>query len=215
MKLHFITLFPKVFESYFSASILGRAISSGALEVAFYNLADFSIRPTKRVDRRPYGGLPGMIIEPEPLAKAIEHIEKIEGRELPRILLSPRGELLKQEILEDIIESHDTYIIICGHYEGIDERAIEYFKMRQISLGEFVLSSGEIAAMVLTDGIARLLPGVIEQDSLAEESFSARLSRKKEYPQYTRPEVWRDLKVPAELLSGDPKKIQAWKQSFL
>ena len=118
-------------------------------------------------------------------------------------------------MVENLIDDDNTYIIICGHYEGIDERAIEYFKIRQISLGEFVLSSGEIAAMVLSDAIARLLPGVIEPDSLKEESFSSGLDRKKEYPQYTRPETWRDMKVPEELLSGDPKKIQTWKQSFL
>lgn len=214
MKIHFVTLFPEVFDGYFSQSIVGRAVREKIFEPVFHNLADYSIRPTRRVDRRPYGGFPGMVIEPEPLARALEGIDAAAGRILPKILLTPRGETLGQPTVEALADENAEYVFVCGHYEGIDERVIERFGIRGISIGEYVLSSGEIAAMVLADAVVRLLPGAISEESLAEESFSKSLDRKKEYPHYTRPEVWRGMEVPPELLSGNPKTVEAWKKRF-
>ncbi len=215
MKIHFVTLFPESFGSYFSESIVGRSVREGAFEPVFHNLADYSIRPTRRVDRRPYGGFPGMVIEPEPLARVLEKIDAESGKILPKILLSPRGERLRQETVESLSRDASEYVFVCGHYEGIDERVIALFALRQISIGDYVLSSGEIAAMVLTDAIIRLLPGVISEKSLQEESFSESLKRGVEYPHYTRPENWRGMSVPEPLLSGNPKIIEVWKQSFM
>lgn len=215
MKIHFVTLFPEVFSGYFSQSIVGRAIREGRFEPVFHNLADYSIRPTRRVDRRPYGGFPGMVIEPEPLARVLEKIDADAGKILPKFLLTPRGERLEQREVERIAAGPDELVFVCGHYEGIDERVIELFSLRGISIGDYVLSSGEIAAMVLADAVVRLLPGAIAEESLAEESFSESLGRGKEYPQYTRPEIWRDMPVPPELLSGNPKTVESWKKTFL
>lgn len=215
MKIHFVTLFPEVFPGYFSQSIVGRAIREGRFEPVFHNLADYSIRPTRRVDRRPYGGFPGMVIEPEPLANVLEKIDADAGRTLDKYLLTPRGDRFEQKTAETLADAESEIVFVCGHYEGIDERVIEYFGLRGISIGDYVLSSGEIAAMVVADAVVRLLPGAIAEESLAEESFSESLGRGKEYPHYTRPEVWRGMEVPPELLSGNPKTVDAWKKTFL
>jgi tRNA (guanine37-N1)-methyltransferase len=175
MKIHFVTLFPESFGSYFSESIIGRAVREGNFTPVLHNLADFSIRPTRRVDRRPYGGFPGMVIEPEPLARVLEKIDSEAGAVLPKIFFSPRGERFRQETAESLAAGPSEIIFICGHYEGVDERVIEHFGIRQISVGDFVLSSGELAAMVVADAVVRLLPGVIAEESLAEESFSESL----------------------------------------
>lgn len=158
MRIHFVTLFPEVFPGYFSQSIVGRAIREGRFDPVFHNLADYSIRPTRRVDRRPYGGFPGMVIEPEPLARVLEKIDADAGKILPKILLTPRGKRLDQATVESVSDPDGEIVFVCGHYEGIDERVIRYFSMREISIGDYVLSSGEIAAMVLADAVVRLLP---------------------------------------------------------
>ena len=175
MRIHFITLFPEAFPGYFSESIVGRAIREKRFEPVFHNLADYSIRPTRRVDRRPYGGFPGMVIEPEPLARLLEKIDSEAGKTLPKIVLTPRGTRVEQRVVEEIALGPNEIVFVCGHYEGIDERVIERFGIRSLSIGDYVLSSGEIAAMVLSDAVVRLLPGVIAEESLAEESFSESL----------------------------------------
>lgn len=158
MKIHFVTLFPEVFPGYFSQSIVGRAIREGRFEPVFHNLADYSTRPTRRVDRRPYGGFPGMVIEPEPLARVLEEIDAGSGKTLEKYLLTPRGTRFRQQTAEAMAGSMDEIVFVCGHYEGIDERVIECFSLRGISIGDYVLSSGEIAAMVVADAVVRLLP---------------------------------------------------------
>lgn len=175
MDIHFVTLFPEAFSAYFSESIVGRAVREGNFRPTFHNLADYSIRPTRRVDRRPYGGFPGMVIEPEPLARVLEKIDAEAGTILPKILLTPRGEPFRQETAEELAASATPLTFVCGHYEGVDERVVEHFGMRPVSIGPFVLSSGELAAMVVADAVVRLLPGVISEESLKEESFSESL----------------------------------------
>ena len=141
MKIHFVTLFPEVFPGYFSQSIVGRAIREGKFEPVYHNLADYSIRPTRRVDRRPYGGFPGMVIEPEPLARVLEKIDGESGKPLAKYLLTPRGERFEQRVAETLAEPESEIVLVCGHYEGIDERVIERFGLRGISIGDYVLSS--------------------------------------------------------------------------
>jgi tRNA (guanine37-N1)-methyltransferase len=216
MNFHIITLFPEVLKPYLTTSIMGRAQEGGFVNFHLYNLADYSVKNTRRSDDRPYGGFPGTILAPEPLYNLITSIEKSEWKQIHKIYLTPRGSLLTQEGLENFSSQTDRdLIIICGHYEGIDQRIIDLFGVEEISIGEYVLSSGELSSLVLIDGIVRLTPGVISQESLIEESYSPALDRKKEYPHYTRPEVFQGLAVPEELVSGNHKKIEEWKRRHL
>lgn len=158
MKIHFVSLFPEVFDGYFRESIVGRAVREKRFEPVYHNLADYSIRPTRRVDRRPYGGFPGMVIEPEPLARALEKIDRDAGKTLEKYLLTPRGKRFDQLTAESLSKPDSEIAFVCGHYEGIDERVIRHFGLVGISIGDYVLSSGELAAMVVADAVVRLLP---------------------------------------------------------
>jgi tRNA (guanine37-N1)-methyltransferase len=190
-----------------------RAQEKGLFQYFVHNLTDWTVRNTRRVDDRPYGGWPGTIITIEPLTRAIRDIRKAHG-DLPIIVTSPRGNTLIQETVEKLALDRG-YIIICGHYEGIDERVFELFNVIHISIGEYVLSSGELASLVLIDAMVRLIPWVVNADSLEEESFSSGLERQKEYPQYSRPEVFEERGVPKVLLSGNLKAIEDWKKNIL
>ncbi|MDD5377482.1 MAG: tRNA (guanosine(37)-N1)-methyltransferase TrmD [Candidatus Gracilibacteria bacterium] len=213
MHFHIITLFPEVLRPYLNTSIMGRAQEGGFVNFHIYNLADYSVKNTRRSDDRPYGGFPGTILAPEPLYNLITEIESKEGKQIHKVFLTPRGKLLTQEKLEDFSVQEDRdLIIICGHYEGIDQRIIDLFRVEEISIGEYVLSSGELSSLVFIDGIVRLIPGVISPESLEEESYSKALEGKKEYPHYTRPEVFQGLRVPEELTSGNHKRIEEWKK---
>jgi len=214
MKFHIITIFPDAFKSYINSSIIKRAQERNIIEILFYDLWDYSSNKTRRVDDKPFWWLAGAIISPEPLAKAIKTIQTQSGK-LDIIYLSPRGIKLKQQKLEKLSEKNKDLILICWHYEWIDERIIKLFKIKEVSIWDYILTSWELWAMILLDGITRLLPWVISPESLIEESFSQRLNRKKEYPQYTRPREFMWEKVPEELLSGDPKIINNWKKRFL
>ena len=214
MVFHIICNFPDSFRSYFETSIPKNAMLKWVYETRFYNLWDYSDSKTRRIDDRPYGWLPWTIIKAPIIAKALDEIlEKNEVDDI--IFLWPRWNELDQETLEDIAYKSKDMVLICWHYEGIDERIMELYDIKTVSIGKYVLSSWELAAMVLMDWIIRLLPWVLNPESLREESFSDTLGRKKEYPQYTRPEEYKWLKVPAELLSWDPKKIEAWKKRFI
>lgn len=215
MQFHIITLFPEVLKPYLSTSIMGRAREGGFVEFHLYNLADYSVRNTRRSDDRPYGGFPGTILAPEPLYNVITEIEEKEWKPLRKVYLTPRGTLLQQETLEGFAGKSEDIIVICGHYEGIDQRIIDLFDVEEISIGEYVLSSGELSSLVFIDGVTRLIPGVISTESLAEESYSKGLDRRKEYPQYTRPEIFQGLGVPEELISGHHKRIAEWKKKQL
>ncbi|MFA6090249.1 MAG: tRNA (guanosine(37)-N1)-methyltransferase TrmD [Candidatus Gracilibacteria bacterium] len=216
MHIHTITLFPEALRPYLETSIMGRAQEGGFVNFHLYNLADYSVKNTRRSDSRPYGGFPGTILAPEPLYNLITEIEEREGKQIHKVFLTPRGKLLNQELLENFSQREEKdLIIICGHYEGIDQRIIELFNVEEISIGEYVLSSGELSSLVFIDGIVRLIPGVISPESLQEESYSKALNGQKEYPHYTRPEVFQGLSVPEELTSGNHKKIEEWKKNNL
>jgi tRNA (guanine37-N1)-methyltransferase len=214
MKFHIVTIFPDSFNSYFDASILKIAKEKGIFEPIIYNLCDYSVVNTRRIDDRPFWGFPWTIFSPEPLGRVIDDIQE-QYWNMEIIYLSPRWELLKAQILENFASENKDKIIICGHYEWIDDRIIKHYNVKEISLGEYVITSWELAAMVLIDWIVRMLPWVINQESLEEESFSEKLLRNKEYPQYTRPQEWRWMSVPEEIVSWDPKKIKLWKNKYL
>lgn len=212
MKIHIITIFPESFESYFSSSILKRAIENEKITIYFYKLNDFSIDNFKRVDWKAYG-MHWQVLSPEPLSKAIEFIfSKIETK-VPVIYMSPSWDLLNQEKLENYYEKlWEEFIIICWHYEWIDQRIIDLYVDYTISIWEYVLTSWELAACVFVDSLSRNISWVLWNNlSLEEESFSKKFDRQKEYPVYTRPEVFMWKKVPDILLSGNHKKIEEWK----
>ena len=216
MKIHIITIFPESFESYFSTSIIWNAIEKKLFEVEFHKLCDYSVRKTKRVDDKSFG-MHGQILSPEPLSLAINDIFSKVWKKLKVIYLCPNWELLTQEKSEQYFETlQDDFIIICGHYEWIDQRIIDLYVDYQISIWDYVISSWELAAMVFIDNFARQIPNVLgNKDSLDEDSFSLKLSRQKEYPQYTKPRIFEWKEVPEVLVSWNHKEIEKWKLSHL
>lgn len=215
-KAHIITIFPESFDSYFSSSIIWRAISNWLFEVSFYKLNDFSDLPSKRVDDKSFW-MHWQVISPQPLSKAINYIFNKIWKKVKVIYMSPSWELLKQEKLEKYYDDFwDEFIIICGHYEWIDQRIIELYVDFEICIWEYVLSSWELASMVLLDWLIRHIPGVLwNKDSLLEDSFSEKFSRQKEHPVYTRPRVFEWKNVPEILTSGNHIEIEKWKKNNL
>lgn len=211
MKIHFITIFPEILKNYFETSIMKIAQNKKLFEPILYNLCDYTIKNTRRVDDRPYWWLPGTILSPIPLGNCIEEIFKKIWNKILIFHLSPKGEKIKQQTFEKMAKNIQECIVICSHYEWIDSRIIEYYKVKEFSIWDYVITSWELSAMVFIDWIIRLIPWVLNEKSLEEESFSKKLLRKKEYPQYTRPEIFKWIKVPEELLSWNPKKIEQWK----
>ena len=208
MRIDIITIFPEAFTPL-EVSIVGRARERGVLEVHVHDLRDYTADRHRQVDDTPYGGGPGMVMKPEPVFAAVEAIRK-ETQGEPRILLpSPRGRPLTQAVLREFSrEPH--LLILCGHYEGIDERVAEGLGAEEISIGDYVLSGGELAAMVIVDGVARLVPGVVgDEQSVAAESFSGGLL---DFPHYTRPPEFRRMRVPEVLLSGHHEAIRRWRR---
>jgi tRNA (guanine37-N1)-methyltransferase len=207
LKFDIITIFPKQVENFLNEGIYRIAKTKGIVDVNVHDLRKWSDDKHRSVDDKPYGGGAGMIIMVEPIDKAIKELKK-ENTKV--IITTPRGQRLTQKVLKSFSKSEtEHYIILCGHYEGFDERIHEFLADYEVSIGDFVLSQGELPALVLIDGIIRLLPGVLgNSDSLLEESFEDGL----EYPQYTRPEEYNGMKVPEVLLSGHHKKIQEWKK---
>ena len=206
MRIDILTLFPELFPGPLGESIIGRAARNQLVSVNAVNVRDFATDARGTVDERPYGGGPGMLMIPDTLVRAVESV-KTAGSKV--ILTSPRGEVMNQQLaLELAKEEH--LILIAGHYEGVDQRVIDLVVDREISIGDFVLSSGNIAAMAIADAVVRLLPGVLgDMESANEESHSMGLL---EYPQYTRPPVYRGLKVPDCLLSGDHGKVAEFRK---
>ncbi len=206
MKLDIITLFPSIFEPVLTASIINRAQLKKLVEINVIDLRDFTHDSYRTVDDRPYGGGAGMILKPEPLFEAVESLRTDDSH---IILLSPQGTTFNQSKANKLVHYHHL-ILICGHYEGVDERVKSALIDEEISIGDYILTNGNLPAMVITDAIIRLVPGVLGNDqSIIEESFSHGLL---EYPQYTRPSDYRDMKVPEILLSGNHKQIKLWKQ---
>lgn len=212
MKFHILTIFPEAFESYFSSSIIWNALEKRIFEVEFYKLNDFSKKKFKHIDDKAYW-MHGQVISPEPLADALDFIIDRVWKKIPVIYLTPSWKLLQQEIVEEYYKDlWDEVIIICWHYEWIDQRIRDIYVTHEISIGEYVLSSWELSAMVFIDSFVRNIPDVLwNSESLEEESFSKKLHRKKEYPVYTRPSEFRWLKVPDVLTSWNHKEIEKWK----
>ncbi len=209
-KANILTLFPEVF-SALNCSICKRAIEKEILKLNLVNIRDFSTDNYKTVDDAPYGGGAGQVIKPDVLGSAIESVYNKDNPKGSIIYLSPRGKVFNQQMAEALSNESET-TFICGHYEGIDERVIEYYNIQEISLGDFVLSGGEYALLPMIDSITRLLPNVLGSSaSLEEESFSSTLNGLLEYPHYTRPEVWKNMPVPEVLKSGHHKNISEWR----
>jgi len=213
MNIHIITIFPESFDSFLKTSIIWKAIKNKLFNVKLYKLNDFSDNKTKRVDDKAYW-MHWQVISPKPLKKAIEYIFKKVWKKVPIIYFSPSWEILTQARLEKYYKrlKDKDFIIICGHYEWIDERIIDLYVDYKISIWKYVLTSWELASQVFIDALVRHIPWVLwNNNSLIEDSFSKKLNRKKEYPVYTRPEIFEWLKVPDILLSGNHKKIEDWK----
>lgn len=203
-----LTLFPNMFEAVLGESIIGRARAKGLIDLYFHNIRDFSQDKHKRVDDYPYGGGLGMIMQCQPIFTAVESIQKEIGSKPHVLLMSPQGKTFNQNIAQSFID-FDNITIICGHYEGIDERIVDILVDEEISIGDFILTGGEIAAMAVIDSISRLLPGVLKnEESHNIETFSKNLL---EYPQYTRPSEFMGIKVPEILLSGHHENIEEWR----
>ena len=206
MKYTVLTLFPEITDAFFATSIMAKAIQRGIIEYRAINIRDFALDRHKTCDDAPYGGGPGMLMLPEPLGRALETAKAGSG-EARVIYLSPSGRLFNQEIAQELAQEQEL-ILLCGRYEGIDQRVIDRYIDDEISVGDYVLSSGEVAALALIDATYRLVDRVITPESLEEESFSNGLL---EYPQYTRPEIYDTIKVPDVLLSGHHENIRRWR----
>ncbi len=227
MRIDVLTLFPEMFASILSASILKRAadaalytqrvdltLEPGGAPVAYHltDIRDYTTNRHRKVDDKPFGGGPGMVMQCQPVWDAVQAVEAMDPRPVTRILMTPQGVPLRQSMVEELA-GHSRLLIIAGHYEGIDQRVIEALQpLREISMGDYVLSGGELPAMVLVDAVVRLIPGVLgDEQSAHHESFSSGSAGQLDFPHYTRPAVWRDMPVPQVLLSGDHARIAAWR----
>lgn len=208
-----LTLFKEMFDGFLSTSVIKRAIDEEKVSVDVIDIRDFSLNKHKKVDFPPYGGGSGMVMSCEPLSRAIDYatdILKKYEKEIKIIYLSPRGKLLNYNLSNSLANNNSNYILVCGHYEGIDERIIEEYNILEISIGDYVLTGGELASQVLMDSVIRLIPGVINSESLIEESHTNYLL---EYPQYTKPDLFRGRVVPEILKSGNHKKIAEYRKN--
>ena len=206
MRFDVVTLFPDFFTSPLSSGLLGKALAKQIAEVHLVNPRDFATDKHRRVDDEPYGGGVGMLMKPEPIFAAVESLPILPRREV--ILMTPQGQPMKQQLLGELAKGYDQLVVICGHYEGVDERVL-HLVTREVSLGDFILTCGEIPALALINGVVRLRPGTVGKvESLKSESFEAGLL---DYPQYTRPAEFRRWKVPDVLLSGNHAEIANWR----
>ncbi|EMI20410.1 tRNA (guanine-N1)-methyltransferase [Rhodopirellula maiorica SM1] len=211
MRLDIVTLFPAIFDGYLTQSLLDKAIQRELVQIHRHNLRDWAENtPHRKVDDRPFGGGPGMLIQVEPTVTCVDSVEAMDPRPARRILLTPQGKRFDQRMAEDFATS-ERVLMLCGRYEGFDQRVVDILQPEEVSIGDFVLNGGEVAAMVIVDAVVRLLPGVLgDENSSIDDSFS-RGNRLLEFPQYTRPREFRDHAVPDVLLSGDHKAIAKWR----
>ena len=207
MRFDILTLFPDFFTSPLATSLVGKALAQGIATVHLTNPRDFTTDKHHRVDDEPYGGGVGMLLKPDPIFAAVESLPALQRRDM--IFLSPQGEPMNQPLLRTLAQNYDQLILICGHYEGVDQRVVDHLITREVSLGDFVLTCGEIPALALLNGVLRLLPGTVgKSESLKQESFEAGLL---DYPQYTRPAMFRGWEVPPVLRSGHHAEIERWR----
>ena len=212
MRIDVLTLFPEMFTGVLGASILARAQAAEKVEYHTTDIRRYTTNKHGKVDDRPFGGGPGMVMACQPLWDAVEAVEKQDSRKATRILLSPQGQPFNQQIAEKLAQA-ERLLLIAGHYEGIDERVIQRLEPQQISIGDYVLSGGELPAMVLIDAVVRLIPGVLgDEDSAHQDSFSPGANRLLDCPHYTRPRVWDDRPVPDVLIGGDHAEIERWRR---
>jgi tRNA (guanine37-N1)-methyltransferase len=206
MRVDILTIFPGIFETPLRESLLGKAIEGGIIDVQVHDIRDHTTDRHRQVDDEPFGGGPGMVMKPEPVFGAVE---ALGGGAKRVILLSPAGRRLEQRLVRELA-SERWLVLICGRYEGVDERVVEGLPAEEISVGDYVLSGGEIPALVLLDAVARLIPGVVgKEESLAVESFEGDVL---DHPHYTRPQEFRGLRVPDVLLSGNHAEIERWRR---
>ena len=211
MRFHVVTIFPEMFDGLLDVGVLKRAINNRLIEVNLTDIRDFTTDKHRSVDDYQFGGGSGMLLKPDPLFKSVESIQQQQSLDInvPVILMSPQGRTLSQKIVEDL-SRFENLVLVCGRYEGVDERVREHLVTDEISIGDYVLSGGELAAMVLIETISRLIPGVLGSiESAKDDSFTSELLQN---PQYTRPSLFRDWSVPEVLLSGDHKEIEKWRR---
>lgn len=209
LRIDILTVFPEMFQEALSGSIIGKAREKGLIRINVYNIRDFATDKHRMTDDYPFGGGKGMIMKPEPVFAAVEHVlEDAKGKPARVILMTPQGKTLDQDTVRDLAEE-EHMIIICGRYEGIDERIRCSLATDEISIGDYVLTGGELPAMVLVDAVTRFVPGVLSEETLISESFTSGLL---DYPQYTRPREFRGMAVPDVLVSGDHEKIRLWRR---
>lgn len=209
MKFYILTLFPEMIENVLGTSIIGRAVDRGLISYEAINIRDFTLDKHKKVDDYPYGGGAGMLMQAEPVYLAYQSIEEKIGYRPRVVYLTPQGSVFNQTMAKDFAKEQDL-VFLCGHYEGIDERVLEEVVTDFVSIGDYVLTGGELPAMVMMDAVSRMVPGVLSnQESGETESFAGNLL---EYPQYSRPEEWHGKKVPPVLLSGHHANIEAWRR---
>lgn len=213
MRFDIVTLFPEIFTGYLTQSLLKKAIESKLVEIVVHDLRNWSTDDKHhKIDDRPFGGGPGMLICVEPVIQCVEEIQRHGYERGQVILLTPQGERLNQPLVEDL-SIHQRLILLCGRYEGFDQRVIDILQPRELSVGDYILNGGEVAAMVVVDSSIRMVPGVLgDENSSVEDSFS-RGNRLLEFPQYTRPREYRGFAVPDVLLNGNHEAIAAWRQS--
>lgn len=215
MKFSVVTLFPDLFQGFLRESIVGRALEKKQVSIDFVNLRDFGIGSHQKVDDTPYGGGDGMLMRCEPLFSALESIPKQRGKKRKMIYLSPRGRRLTQSKAQRLSRC-DEVVLLCGRYEGVDQRVIDTLIDEEISIGDYVLNGGELPAMVLMESVIRLMPGVLgKEGSHEQDSFSKAFGGKKEYPHYTKPAEFRGMNVPEVLLSGHHGEIEKWRKAHL
>lgn len=213
MKIDILTIFPKMFDSYFEEGMIRKAREQNLLDIQIHDIRTYAKDKWGKVDDTPFGGGAGMLMTPQPIYDAIQHLKKTNKG--PVIYMSPKGKTLTHTRSRNL-SKYQEMILLCGRYEGVDQRAIDLCVDQEISIGKYVLTGGELAAMVIIDSVARFIPGVLgDENSHLEETFSPALAGKKEYPHYTKPRVFQGLEVPEVLLSGNHAKINQWRKNKL
>lgn len=210
MRFDVLTLFPEMFPGYLSQSLLNKAIQRGLTDVQLHNIRDWTKDKHHCIDDRPFGGGPGMVLMAPPVVECAEAVMQLDERPAHTILLTPQGRTLTQRVAEELSE-YPRLLLLCGRYEGFDQRVSDILQPEELSVGDFVLNGGEVAAMLVIDALVRLIPGVLGDERSSQEDSFSRANRLLEFPQYTRPREYRGHQVPEVLLSGDHRRIEKWR----